>query len=68
VALIEAEPITELHRQFANLGDLQKHAVDTTGQSASETLALVRSAIASEEFALSDAAVDRQAGRAAPLC
>lgn len=67
LALTEAEPITELHRQFANLGDLKKHTVDTTAQSASETLALVRSAIAGGAFALSDAAVDRQAGRDAPL-
>jgi chloramphenicol 3-O-phosphotransferase len=60
MALTDAEPITDLHRQFADLSSLEKHAMDTTGQSASETLALVRSAIASEEFALSEAAIPAQ--------
>ena len=44
--LREAGPIRDLHDQFANLGILEEHAIDTTAQSVQETLNAVREVVA----------------------
>lgn len=51
-ALVDAEPIASLWAQFAELGSLERHVIDTTGQDAGDTLRAVRDAIASGEFVL----------------
>src|ERR1700747_1342071 len=38
----EAEPIQNLHQQFNDLGGLESHVIDTTGQSVAATLEAVR--------------------------
>jgi broad-specificity NMP kinase len=44
-ALIDETPIASLWDQFSDLGDLEAHAIDTTAQSRSQTLAAVRRAV-----------------------
>jgi len=44
-ALVDGGPIASLWDQFADLGELENHAIDTTAQNSSETLAAVRSAV-----------------------
>jgi chloramphenicol 3-O-phosphotransferase len=44
--LRESGPIRNLHDQFANLGNLEDHAIDTTAQSVQETLTAVREVVA----------------------
>ena len=51
-ALKEVDPITGLYRAFADLGPLEAHALDTTGQEAVETIALLRSGFADGRFRL----------------
>ncbi len=50
--LKDADPIRDLHRQFANLRDLEGHAMDTTAQSVSVTLNTVREAVIMGTFRL----------------
>jgi chloramphenicol 3-O-phosphotransferase len=52
VALTASGPLRRLHRQFAALGDLEAHAIDTTEHTPAKTLATVRDAVASGEFRL----------------
>lgn len=51
-ALVDAGPITQLWDQFADLGDLEPHVIDTTAQRPDETLAAVRRAIDGGAFLL----------------
>jgi hypothetical protein len=46
-ALRDVQAITGLHEAFADLGALEHHALDTTGQSAAVTAEAVRRAVAS---------------------
>lgn len=50
--LSDPEPITALHKQFSFLGELEKHVIETYGQSPDATLAAVCEALASERFKL----------------
>lgn len=52
-ALTEPAPITQMWRQFADLGALEKHALDTGGLDVDATVARVAAAIDSADFALS---------------
>ena len=45
-ALTSSGPIRELHRQFADLADLESHALDTTTLTPAATLTAVRDALA----------------------
>lgn len=49
---IESGPIRGLHEQFGRLGDLEAHALDTTGQSAEQTIAAVGAAVAAGRMRL----------------
>lgn len=51
-ALVEEGPVTGLWDQFADLGVLERHVLDTTDQRPDETLAAVRQAIAGERYLL----------------
>ncbi|MFD9890579.1 AAA family ATPase [Amycolatopsis sp. NPDC059027] len=44
--LTDPEPVRAMHRQFADLGELEHHAVDSTGLGAEATAAAVRDVIA----------------------
>ena len=57
--LRETDPIRGLHQQFADLGDLEGHAIDTTAQSVPVTLNAVREAVATGIACLPD---DRACG------
>jgi energy-coupling factor transporter ATP-binding protein EcfA2 len=50
--LTDPGPITELHGQFAQLGALERHALDTDGLNPQQTLHLVVDALASGAFRL----------------
>ena len=50
--LADPGAIGALHEQFSALGELEKHVIDTTGQSPDDTLVEVRSALASGRFRL----------------
>ncbi|WP_294179716.1 AAA family ATPase [uncultured Schumannella sp.] len=52
-ALVDEDPIASLWEQFADLGELENHVIDTTTQNSSETLAAVRSAVEGSRFILS---------------
>jgi cytidylate kinase len=52
-SLKDAKPIVNLHKQFAELGDLENHAIDTTTQSVAVTLEAVRAGIGSGAFRFS---------------
>ncbi len=47
-ALTDVEPITGMYGAFADLGDLERHVLDTTGQTVEETVAQVRARSATE--------------------
>lgn len=49
-ALVDEGPVGSLWDQFADLGLLEPHAIDTTDQEPAETLIAVREAIASHRF------------------
>jgi predicted kinase len=51
--LSDPEPITQLHRQFADLGTLERHAIDIPDQSPEETLAVVAGALSGGNYRLS---------------
>lgn len=51
-ALVDAAPILGLWDQFADLGDLEAHAIDTSDLTAAATVARVESAVASGRFVL----------------
>jgi AAA domain len=40
-------PVSDLHRQFSDLGDLERHVLDSTGESAEETTGRVLAALRS---------------------
>lgn len=44
--LTDPEAISSLHEQFAALGELESHVIDTTGHDRGDTVAAVRSALA----------------------
>lgn len=44
-ALTAPEPVLALHRQFADLGPLEHHALDSGGQEPAETVSAVRHAV-----------------------
>jgi chloramphenicol 3-O-phosphotransferase len=50
--LAERGPIAQLHRQFADIGALETHVLDTTGQSPQESVEAVRAALACGALAL----------------
>jgi predicted kinase len=50
--LTDPGPIADLHRQFANLGDLEPHALPTNGRTPSEMLDAVSNALRSKAFRL----------------
>jgi broad-specificity NMP kinase len=50
--LSDPEPIRALHEQFLLLGEFEKHAIETNGQSPDVTLAAVRAAVAGGKFRL----------------
>ena len=50
--LKDVTAITGLHGAFANLGELEKHAIDTTGVDADQTAVEVRRAITSAQYRL----------------
>ncbi len=51
-ALTDREPVLSLHRQFAELGGLEAHALDSTGQSAASTAHAVRRGLAAGSYLL----------------
>ncbi|MET0822427.1 MAG: AAA family ATPase [Aeromicrobium sp.] len=51
-ALVDEAPIVSLWEQFADLGPLERHVVDTTGQGPDETLSAVRQSIDGDGFLL----------------
>lgn len=51
-ALLDEEPVIGLWDQFADLGPLGRHAIDTTAQTPDETLDAVRRAVAGGELLL----------------
>jgi chloramphenicol 3-O-phosphotransferase len=51
-ALVDPEPITELHRQFLDLGPLERHVLDTTDETPAETAEAVRRAVEGGRFRL----------------
>ena len=51
-ALVEEDPVLALWDQFADLGEWQSHALDTTSHSPADTVAAVREAIAGGSFVL----------------
>ena len=51
-ALVDEAPVTALWDQFADLGALERHVIDTTAQRPEETLAAVRRAVDSGDFLL----------------
>ncbi|GAA1558072.1 AAA family ATPase [Kribbella hippodromi] len=53
VELTDAEALTGLHGQFADLGALESHTFDTTTLDAAETAAAVRKAVAAGTYLLS---------------
>ncbi|WP_353111262.1 AAA family ATPase [Microbacterium sp.] len=55
-ALVDEGPIVSLWEQFADLGGLEPHAIDTTDQTPPETLQAVADAIGSGRFVLDPAA------------
>lgn len=50
--LTDTEALTGLHEAFANLGELERHAIDTTGLDPAATAAEVRKAVASGDYLL----------------
>jgi len=50
--LSDPGPIGDLHRQFADLGELEPHALRTDGKSRGDTLAAVAAAVESGRFRL----------------
>ncbi len=50
--LTDPEAITALYRQFAGLGDLERHVVDTAGHNPAATAAAVATALRQERFLL----------------
>lgn len=52
VELTDSEALTGLHAAFADLGELEPHAIDTTRLDAAETAAEVRKAVASGSYLL----------------
>jgi hypothetical protein len=54
-ALVDEEPILSLWDQFADLGALESHAIDTTDQEPADTVRAVADAIASDRFLLDTA-------------
>jgi cytidylate kinase len=50
--LKDVDAITGLHGAFAQLGDLERHAIDTSGLDARETVTEVRRAVASGNYRL----------------
>jgi chloramphenicol 3-O-phosphotransferase len=50
--LTDTEALTGLHGAFTDLGELDKHAIDTGGLSPEETAAEVRKAVASGDYLL----------------
>jgi len=54
-ALVDEVPIVSLWTQFADLGALESHVIDTTDQEPADTLRAVGDAIASERFLLAPA-------------
>ena len=61
--LREAGPIRDLHDQFANLGILEEHAIDTTTQSVQETLNAVREVVANGTALLPDRRKETETGQ-----
>lgn len=51
-ALTDEGPILAMWDQFADLADLERHVLDTTDQSADQTLTAVREAVSDETFRL----------------
>jgi predicted kinase len=51
-ALTDPEPVLSLHRQFAELVELEPHAFNSTGQSAADTAQAVRHGIATGRYLL----------------
>lgn len=51
-ALVEEEPVLLLWDQFADLGELESHVIDTSHQSLEETLRVVADAVADGDFLL----------------
>ncbi|UJP39445.1 AAA family ATPase [Cellulomonas palmilytica] len=51
-ALVDAGPVLAMWDQLADLGELERHVIDTTGQDAAQTLAAVRAAVASGRYVL----------------
>lgn len=45
-------PVRELHKQFADLGTLERHALDTTDQTPEQTAALLKQKLASGDLLL----------------
>jgi adenylate kinase family enzyme len=53
---LKAEDVVrELHRQFSDIGALERHAFDSTPQTADETARVLRGRLAKGEFRLADA-------------
>ncbi|WP_350274553.1 AAA family ATPase [Kribbella sp. HUAS MG21] len=53
VELTDADALTGLHGAFADLGDLERHAIDTSRLDPERTAAEVRKAVASGDYLLS---------------
>ena len=64
-ALVDEGPILQLWAQFADLGELERHVIDTSHASAAETLEAVADAVTSGRFLLQTAR-DSTTGHQAP--
>jgi cytidylate kinase len=51
--LTDVDALTGMHKAFADLGELESHAIDTTRLDAAQTAAEVREAVASGSYLLS---------------
>lgn len=50
--LREADPITELHGAFSELGELERHVIDSSGQSPDETAMAIKDGLKAGRFAM----------------
>jgi predicted kinase len=51
-ALVDPAPVRDLHRQFSSLGDLEPHALDTTGLTVRQTVDAALAAIRGDRYLL----------------
>lgn len=58
-----AEPLSEMHEQFGDLAELERHVIDSSEQTVEQTAARIRDGLVRREYLLSDRAPVVQRGR-----